>query len=531
MTLRPPSLTTVVKRARPKLHTCFFFVAPLPVTSRCNFLPSVSPLNHHPPHRPLHAFPFPLPQTPVHCPARQPQPIRPRTIPTTPTASASIPSRPNLSNVSESVLRAVETLSRQPRQTVSDIAATAGLPLSQAADEAVLLASLVSAPIDVTDSGDIAYRFPSNVRAILRTRSLRAQISMAWRKASPALFLIARVAFGALLVVSIVVTFLAIAALSSASKSDDDRRNQSPVFAPRLFAPDIFDVMFYTQRYPPRQRREGEMSFFEAVYSFVFGDADPNQDFDDRRWRTVGAVIRANRGAVTAEQLAPYLDLSTTTSDANVVDESYVLPALTRFQGHPEVTESGDIIYVFPDFMKTGRRAALGAGRTEMVGTRSTAPLLESEIPLTRAPPGQRALVIALGMVNVAGVLVLGSKLLTVVPVTADAVALLAGVRALYGPLFAYAASFVVLPFVRWFRLRSVNREIRERNRARESAAMAVRGMNAELRRKMLAAERFVVEGAQVSDSDVVYSSDRDIIDQNTVQDDLTDDFDRRLKG
>eukprot|EP00953_Heterococcus_sp_UTEX-ZZ885_P017710 9908-Heterococcus_DN1.PRE.1 len=36
-------------------------------------------------------------------------------------------------------------------------------------------------------------------------------------------------------------------------------------------------------------------------------------------------------------------------SDAAVVDESFVLPAVTALRGVPEVTEAGDIVYTFPE--------------------------------------------------------------------------------------------------------------------------------------------------------------------------------------
>lgn len=34
------------------------------------------------------------------------------------------------------------------------------------------------------------------------------------------------------------------------------------------------------------------MNFVEAVFSFVFGDGDPNETFDERRWKELGNMIR-----------------------------------------------------------------------------------------------------------------------------------------------------------------------------------------------------------------------------------------------
>ena len=87
------------------------------------------------------------------------------------------------------------------------------------------------------------------------------------------------------------------------------------------------------------------MNFFEAVFSFVFGDGDPNNDFERERWVLIGQTIAKNGGVVTAEQLAPFLDREVS---AELSDESFVLPVLTRFQGSPEMDDSGNIFYRFP---------------------------------------------------------------------------------------------------------------------------------------------------------------------------------------
>ena len=73
-------------------------------------------------------------------------------------------------------------------------------------------------------------------------------------------------------------------------------------------------------------------------------------------------MIRANHGLVTAEQLAPFLtpcpspptattsatDTDTAmTSSSTVVEESYVLPLVMRFQGIPVVSNDGHILYAF----------------------------------------------------------------------------------------------------------------------------------------------------------------------------------------
>ena len=92
-------------------------------------------------------------------------------------------------------------------------------------------------------------------------------------------------------------------------------------------------------------------------------------------------MIRQNKGAVTAEQLAPYCDEAPDPAEVEktgYVDEvrisfctgfhfgpqgilltitqsfctqSYVLPVVTALGGEPRVTDDGDIVYVFPELL------------------------------------------------------------------------------------------------------------------------------------------------------------------------------------
>merc|ERR1712137_488581 len=95
----------------------------------------------------------------------------------------------------------------------------------------------------------------------------------------------------------------------------------------------------YSAAPPPK------MSFFESVYSFVFGDGDPNKQIrEERRWQLVAEAIAESGGSVVAEQVAPFLD----PPKWNGVDEQRaldqaMLPVLLRLRGRPEVGPEGDI--------------------------------------------------------------------------------------------------------------------------------------------------------------------------------------------
>ena len=100
------------------------------------------------------------------------------------------------------------------------------------------------------------------------------------------------------------------------------------------------------------------MSLPEAIFSFVFGDGDPNQGYEEGRWRALGRFIQASQGVVTAEEMAPFLDPpSSSSAEAGSsgveTDDAFVLPALIKFGGEPFVDEEGHLLYKFPSLQRT----------------------------------------------------------------------------------------------------------------------------------------------------------------------------------
>ena len=173
-----------------------------------------------------------------------------------------------------------------------------------------------------------------------------------------------RITFGTALFASIVVTFLAITVLlSSTQRSDNDNRRGGGGISFN-FIPDLWFYMLPNRGYryddDRRSRRgeEGGMSLPEAIFSFVFGDGDPNQGFEEDRWRSLGRFIQASQGVVTAEEMAPFLDPpSSSSAEAGSsgveTDDAFVLPALIKFGGEPFVDEEGHLLYKFPSLQRT----------------------------------------------------------------------------------------------------------------------------------------------------------------------------------
>ncbi len=123
----------------------------------------------------------------------------------------------------------------------------------------------------------------------------------------------------------------------------------------------------------------------------------------------VGLAIQKNKGTLTAEQLAPFLDRDELSVGTD--DESFVLPALVRFEGTPIVDpQSNEIVYKF----ETMESTAGGFGRIEAVLSSaemrgySTGAAEEEQIAFSLATSSQRTMACALGVFNFVGVVALG---------------------------------------------------------------------------------------------------------------------------
>ena len=416
-------------------------------------------------------------------------------------STLSIPTVP-----SEKFLKAVEKA--KYRGTATDFASIGGLDIRDAEKEATALTALVDGELEVTSSGDLIFNFDRNFRRILSTRSNLQRMKDIWARFSPILFYLLRVGFGVALVTSLVLIYTTIiVAISSSSSRDDENRERRQGSANNYnmmmntnyyFGPNLFDFFYFRPRYyygyggyyvpnssTPRSASDiinayetnpEEMGFLESCFSYLFGDGNPNYGIDQARLRAVAEMIRINGGAVVAEQLAPYLtpekepdeiyvntkessSTSVISSSSYIVDESYVLPILTALNGRAEVSDEGDILYIFPDLMtsatssnaKMSSDTRLGkvesfkyspvlrplvenfiarkhssTGDLEDNDPTNQLTILEEEIPFSRAKSNNLLLAAGLGIVNLLGALYLGNLLSTLIQQNAYQMASLA---------------------------------------------------------------------------------------------------------
>ncbi|CAL4969025.1 unnamed protein product [Urochloa decumbens] len=402
------------------------------------------------------------------------------------------------------------------RVTIGDVASRAGLQLAQAERALQALAADTEGFLEVSEDGEVLYVFPKDYRTKLAGKSFRMRVEPLVDKAKEVGAYLVRVSFGTALIASIVLVYTTIIAILSSSSDEDSRGRRRRSYGSTIIIPtDMFwylDADYYRRR---RVEKENGMNFIESVFSFVFGDGDPNDGLEEKRWKMIGQYISSNGGVVTAEEVAPFLDVPPP-SEESKDDESFILPVLLRFQGHPEVDEQGNIMYRFPSLQRT---ASSKSGRSrEYVGTKWSAMfggvekyLEEKPWKFSKANASEKAMVAGLGGLNLFGVIVLGNllKQMTVTPG-----GLISFAAQLYPLLQIYAGSFFAIPLFRWFLLRKTNNDIKKRNKAREQRAQELLSPDSSLRRKLLSA-RDMAQRKVITPEEIVYTTEKDILEQD----------------
>lgn len=408
------------------------------------------------------------------------------------------------------ILRAIESLNY--RATVGDVAAQAGLNVNFAEKGLLALASQANGELQVAESGEVVYQFPRNLRDILRDKDFQLRLKETWEKIWRVLFYLIRMSFGVVLVLLILASFLAILALTIAANSgrDDDRGGDFSM--PTVwFSPDFFWI--FTPDYDRRRvdPQHSNLNFLESIFSFLFGDGNPNADLEERRWQMIATVIRENRGAVIAEQIAPFLDSVGALSEQE--SEQYMLPVLTRFDGRPEVSPEGQLVYHFPSLQTT-------VSQREQQWL--PAFLRESLYQFSKASSGQITLAAGLGVVLL---------ILAIVLTGMTAGIGVAALRALAFVSLGYGAAYLMTPVIRNFTIKRRNRRILERNQARELRAKQLTQADEIVQHKLSYAQQFAAETV-IQQSDLIYSTDRDLIEQDIERSAQIDaEWQRRLEG
>jgi len=419
--------------------------------------------------------------------------------------------------------------SRGRRCSVGEAAAGTGLALQEV--EQGLLALVAEAPgrLQVAEDGSVLFVFPSALRMRLLARSGRRRLQAQLQAARRLVARLIRLSFGVVLVlvatlVVICLLLLLLLRLLTSDKGGDVALGvlqllaQLPATILNLLVSGISalaregpssatlqQLWSLLWDLPGEGGEPDSLGFLTAVFSILLGDGDPNARLEPLRWRRIAAFLRLHGGVVIAEDLAPLLDLPDCPSDPDQrrdLADTAMLPVLLRFDGRPDVSEEGDLIYCFPSLPASAGGAGVPA---EPLLAAPVPPLRERAHRFSRAGVEQR---VAYG-VGVGALLALSPWLLAITPAWLPPVAWLARFAIVYG-LLLLVVPLLRLPLQRWR-----NGAIAARNSRRQAWARAARNGGSRLQQRRAAARRLRAAEPQRPEPRVIYDSGRDLLEQS----------------
>lgn len=236
------------------------------------------------------------------------------------------------------------------RATLGDVVSATGLPDHEA--EAALRSLLETrrGHLDVSDAGDLLYRFDPKLierdAELFRTRFRRA----AWSAFKVGF----KIWTAVMLVVYFVVFVLILIAIMTANR---DGRGSG---GRRGFGlGDLFILhwllggrgwdrrgLYYGDRHARRLPKDARPPFYKKVFAFIFGPEEPRPT-QLQKDRTVVQLIQARKGVLASSELIEHTGLS-------IDDAVEEMGRLTgAYGGDPRVSDAGEVVYAFPELMRS----------------------------------------------------------------------------------------------------------------------------------------------------------------------------------
>ena len=410
-------------------------------------------------------------------------------------------------NANPQLMTAVEQLGY--RVTCADVVTHTGIHLEAARSGLLALANQTGGHLQVTDTGEVIYVLAPDFRQVLLRKSVKLQVKAWLTRIWSIGFYLIKISFVILLITSISAVYLTILAITLAALFGSDgggdcgdcgdggggncvlaigdwgsssSRSTMTIGDRDNFAP----IRPKTQRKP--------LNFLEAVFSVLFGDGNPNADLEQRRWSYISNLIHRQQGVAIGEQIAPYLDDVGQGYDREY--ENYMLPVLTKFNGIPEVSPTGQLVYHFPDLQTTLKDAPEQFKRVPQS-------LRERKWKFSKATPTQTNWAIALFGGNLVGIAILA---LMLQGISSSFIGGVMTVIALYG------VGLVVIPSCRYFWVKSQDRKVRNRNQFRHQQVKLLQ-QNEAIQEKLDYAQQFAKQHL-ITDRDIIYTTEEDALSQ-----------------
>jgi hypothetical protein len=423
------------------------------------------------------------------------------------------------------LMTAVEQLNY--RVTCGDVSTSTGIHLEVARSGLLALANGTGGHLQVTDTGEVIYVLPQDFRQVLLRKHVRLQFQAWLDRIWAVVFYLIKISFGILLIASIGIVYLTILAITLAAMFSSENgdcgdvgggcvldifncggnssSSSSGSSGPIIYSGSSTVHTVNTKDYPRSTKpapiraktKRKPLNFLEAVFSVLFGDGNPNADLEQRRWHYIGNLIHRQQGVAIGEQIAPYLDDLGQGFDREY--ENYMLPVLMKFNGIPEVSPTGELVYHFPDLQTTLKDKPGEFARVPQC-------LRERKWKFSKATPTQTNWSIGLFAANLVGIIILALML--------SGSAISSGLISVVMTLFAiYGVGLVAIPSVRYFWVKDRDRQVRRRNLARHQHVKLLQQTDL-IQPKLDYAKQFAKQH-QITDRDIIYTTEEDALAQD----------------
>ncbi|MDR1251570.1 MAG: hypothetical protein LBK62_05325 [Treponema sp.] len=249
---------------------------------------------------------------------------------------------------------------RRSGATVADITAATALPLSQIRELLPMAADEFSGRLEVTESGEIRYSFPRGF--VSRYRGFNAALRRFSARLLTGLGKLAALAFKVwimLMLIGYFVLFMAIAfaslfiSVAVNSRDSSSSRSGGQYIGPGMFNL-IWRLWFYSEltrsldrHYEAGRRpgRENKRPLHRAIFSFVFGEEDPNKNWAAVEKKALIAYIQVHKGVISQPEVMAL------TGKDSVGAEQVIMACCAEFGGSPEATADGVLVYRFDELL------------------------------------------------------------------------------------------------------------------------------------------------------------------------------------
>jgi len=395
------------------------------------------------------------------------------------------------------IIKAIRDLDN--RVTVADVVATTGLSLNEVTEELNSVAAQSQATLDVTNVGEVFYNFPHNFAMAYYAQGAKRILLDVWNSIFKVMFFIFRISFGITLLLSFLFIFgtilLVQTVIAAGMGASQDVGVMWADFANLVKRVAMQDIVLWKKHDPIQeepQTGKSRQGFLLDCYSFLFGEGNPNEHLAEERWKLLAQVIRLNEGIIIAEHLPPY-------TGRPAEDEPALFKVLSKFSGYPRLSESGQLIYVFPNMQQRSTTTSY-----------TFMPEYIEEKFWQFSKMSQQTLrpVLALAIGNFLGSLLFWWLCLYTHRVSKPPVLFL--FFAIYGTMF------VVVPLIRLVVIKFLNWKIAKRNQVAKGFENLIGSPDKEVRMKLEDAEKIRRDFGTNPSNNIVYTTQKDYLEQLT---------------